>query len=55
MNRPTGVEFHGGTISVDPGYRAGARSIFTLAAKPSESADQDALPEASCAGAELAR
>ncbi|MEV0126793.1 ATP-binding protein [Streptomyces sp. NPDC050703] len=32
------VEFHGGTIAVDPEYREGARITFTLAAEPSEHA-----------------
>ncbi|MEU1536363.1 sensor histidine kinase [Streptomyces fagopyri] len=30
------VEFHGGTISVDPEYTAGTRIIFTLAGEPLE-------------------
>ncbi|KUL47451.1 MULTISPECIES: sensor histidine kinase [unclassified Streptomyces] len=41
------VEFHGGTIAVDPGYREGARITFTLAPEPPEHADalMPALPE----------
>ena len=47
------VEFHGGTIFVDPDYRDGARIIFTLAGEPSEMASQVALPEATRAGTDL--
>ncbi|MEU9362725.1 ATP-binding protein [Streptomyces sp. NPDC048301] len=42
------VEFHGGTIEIDPTYTAGARIAFTLAAAPPEGAAQPentALPE----------
>ncbi|MGW5733261.1 MULTISPECIES: sensor histidine kinase [Streptomyces] len=33
------VEFHGGTIAVDPTYRDGARITFTLAPQPPEAPD----------------
>lgn len=49
------VEFHGGTIAVDPGHRDGARLTFTLAPEPPETPGPSALPEASRAGAEQAR
>ncbi|KAA0941123.1 sensor histidine kinase [Streptomyces apricus] len=48
------VEFHGGTIGVDPEYRDGARITFTLAPQPPEAAAAS-LPEATRADAEPAR
>ena len=36
------VEFHGGTIGVDPDYRAGTRITFTLAGEPPEAGLGDA-------------
>ncbi|MGW6273932.1 MULTISPECIES: sensor histidine kinase [unclassified Streptomyces] len=42
------VEFHGGTIAVDPTYRDGARITFTLAPQPREapdSTDTTTVPE----------
>ncbi|WP_411103047.1 sensor histidine kinase [Streptomyces sp. cmx-4-9] len=38
------VEFHGGTIAIDPDYTGGARIVFTLAAAPTQTvgADQEA-------------
>ncbi|MFD3935506.1 CHASE3 domain-containing protein [Streptomyces sp. NPDC058611] len=47
------VEFHGGTIAVDPDYRDGARITFTLAGEPPETAGPSVLPEASRADMEL--
>ncbi|WP_055695087.1 sensor histidine kinase [Streptomyces prasinopilosus] len=49
------VEFHGGTIGVDPDYRDGARIVFTLAPRPPESPAPSAVPEAVRADAEPAR
>ncbi|MDQ1033827.1 signal transduction histidine kinase [Streptomyces sp. V3I8] len=49
------VEFHGGTIGVDPEYRDGARITFTLAPRPPEVAGASPLPEATRADAEPAR
>lgn len=49
------VEFHGGTITVDPEYRNGTRMTFTLAPEPSQSPLPSALPEATRANAEAAR
>ncbi len=45
------VEFHGGTIGVDPDYRDGARIVFTLSGEPPKAAPS-VLPEATRAGAE---
>lgn len=44
------VEFHGGTIAIDPDYRDGARITFTLASEPPESASPHTLPEVTRAG-----
>ncbi|MGV9557663.1 sensor histidine kinase [Streptomyces sp. NPDC003522] len=49
------VEFHGGTIHVDPEHRDGARITFTLATEPPETAAAVPLPEATRADAEPAR
>ncbi|MFD6800701.1 ATP-binding protein [Streptomyces cyaneofuscatus] len=49
------VEFHGGTITVDPDYRNGTRMTFTLAPEPSQSPVPSVLPEATRANAEAAR
>ncbi|MFS8198455.1 sensor histidine kinase [Streptomyces sp. CWNU-52B] len=49
------VEFHGGTISVDPEYREGARITFTLAPRPPESPGTSTTPEATRFDAEAAR
>jgi len=49
------VEFHGGTIAVDPDYRDGARITFTLAPRPPESPGPSTLPEASRSDMEPAR
>ncbi|MFE9680719.1 ATP-binding protein [Streptomyces sp. NPDC006285] len=49
------VEFHGGTIAVDPTYHDGARFTFTLAAQPPENGDLVTLPEAVRSDAEPAR
>ncbi|MGW6835610.1 sensor histidine kinase [Streptomyces sp. NPDC054949] len=46
------VEFHGGTITIDPDYRDGARITFTLAPVPAERPGPDAMPEAIRVGAE---
>ncbi|MER7680717.1 ATP-binding protein [Streptomyces sp. NPDC096934] len=46
------VEFHGGTIAIDPDYRDGTRIIFTLAPVPPQSPGPSALPEATHDGAE---
>ncbi|MFD3545141.1 ATP-binding protein [Streptomyces sp. NPDC058655] len=40
------VEFHGGTISVDPEHRNGARITFTLAPEPAQTGHPSALAEA---------
>ncbi|MEU9189077.1 CHASE3 domain-containing protein [Streptomyces sp. NPDC048484] len=48
------VEFHGGTIAVDPAYRDGARFTFTLAPQPPESSDSSPMPEATRSDAEPA-
>ncbi|MEV6396172.1 ATP-binding protein [Streptomyces sp. NPDC051907] len=39
------VEFHGGTIAVDPEYQGGARITFTLACEPPPAAGPSTLPE----------
>jgi signal transduction histidine kinase len=39
------VEFHGGTIFVDPTYRDGARLVFTLAPEPPENSGLMAAPD----------
>ncbi|MFD3415070.1 ATP-binding protein [Streptomyces cyaneofuscatus] len=49
------VEFHGGTITIDPDYRNGTRMTFTLAPEPSQSPVPSVLPEATRANAEAAR
>ncbi|MFC9286810.1 ATP-binding protein [Streptomyces sp. NPDC057052] len=49
------VEFHGGTIGVDPDHHDGARITFTLAVEPPETAAPSTLPEATRADAEPAR
>ncbi|MEU8953638.1 CHASE3 domain-containing protein [Streptomyces sp. NPDC048518] len=50
------VEFHGGTIDVDPDYAKGARITFTLAPEPPENHGPSTLPEATRrTDAELAR
>ncbi|MFD6888518.1 ATP-binding protein [Streptomyces sp. NPDC059957] len=46
------VEFHGGTIAVDPEYRDGTRITFTLASEPPPA--PSAIAEATRAGAEPA-
>ncbi|MGW1942610.1 sensor histidine kinase, partial [Streptomyces goshikiensis] len=46
------VEFHGGTIAVDPNYSDGARITFTLADQPPETTDLSTMPEAVRAGTE---
>ncbi|MFJ8043215.1 ATP-binding protein [Kitasatospora sp. NPDC096147] len=46
------VEFHGGTITVDPEYRDGTRIVFTLVAEPQHTPGAAALPEAVRAGSE---
>ncbi|MCY0950531.1 sensor histidine kinase [Streptomyces sp. H27-S2] len=46
------VEFQGGTISIDPDYREGARISFTLAPEPPQNPGVSILPEATRAGAE---
>ncbi|MGW1068300.1 sensor histidine kinase [Streptomyces aureus] len=46
------VEFHGGTISVDPNFRDGARIIFTLAPQAPQDPGPSSLPEATRAGTE---
>ncbi|WP_371627225.1 ATP-binding protein [Streptomyces sp. NBC_01116] len=48
------VEFHGGTITIDPDYRNGTRMMFTLAPEPPQSPALSALPEATRANAEPA-
>ncbi|MET8685430.1 CHASE3 domain-containing protein [Streptomyces sp. NPDC004732] len=40
------VEFHGGTIGIDPEYLKGARLTFTLAPEPPVSTDPSTMPEA---------
>ncbi|MFI1585326.1 ATP-binding protein [Embleya sp. NPDC020630] len=40
------VEFHGGTIAVDPHHHDGARITFTLAAEPPQDPDPSAMPQA---------
>ncbi|MFJ3767458.1 CHASE3 domain-containing protein [Streptomyces sp. NPDC090082] len=47
------VEFHGGTIGIDPDYRDGARITFTLAHEHPERPGPATLPEATRSGAEL--
>ncbi|MFI8791368.1 ATP-binding protein [Streptomyces sp. NPDC055105] len=47
------VEFHGGTIAVDPHHQDGARITFTLAPEPPEPPGPSTLPEATRAEAEL--
>ncbi|WP_221353471.1 sensor histidine kinase [Streptomyces beigongshangae] len=49
------VEFHGGTIGVDPDYRDGARIVFTLAPRPPETPGPSTLPEATRSDLEPAR
>ncbi|MFI5721486.1 sensor histidine kinase [Streptomyces cyaneofuscatus] len=49
------VEFHGGTITIDPDYRDGARIVFTLAPKPPQIPGPSATPEDSRTEAEQAR
>ncbi|MER6393722.1 CHASE3 domain-containing protein [Streptomyces sp. NPDC001523] len=46
------VEFHGGTISIDPDYSDGARITFTLADQPPQTTDPSTVPEAVRAGTE---
>nr|WSX48016.1 CHASE3 domain-containing protein [Streptomyces sp. NBC_00974] len=48
------VEFHGGTICVDPEFRDGARITFTLATEPPRTADLFDLPQAIRVGTEPA-
>ncbi|WP_241197358.1 ATP-binding protein, partial [Streptomyces sp. ADI91-18] len=38
------VEFHGGTIAIDPDHTDGTRITFTLATAPPETADHHAAP-----------
>ncbi|MCY0923909.1 CHASE3 domain-containing protein [Streptomyces sp. H27-G5] len=40
------VEFHGGTIAVDPDYRDGTRITFTLAPEPAQRPGPGTVPEA---------
>ncbi|MFE2525568.1 ATP-binding protein [Streptomyces sp. NPDC059382] len=40
------VEFHGGTIGIDPEHADGTRVVFTLAAAPPESAEQETVEPA---------
>ncbi|NEE31091.1 histidine kinase, partial [Streptomyces sp. SID7982] len=49
------VEFHGGTITIDPGYRDGARFIFTLAPEPPQIPTPSATPQDARAEVEQAR
>ncbi|MER5201432.1 ATP-binding protein [Streptomyces sp. NPDC002884] len=49
------VEFHGGTIAVDPDYQEGARITFTLASEPPELTGPSTMPEATRADTEPAR
>ncbi|MFF2701602.1 ATP-binding protein [Streptomyces cyaneofuscatus] len=49
------VEFHGGTITIDPDYRDGARIVFTLAPEPPQIPGPSAAPEATRPEAEQAR
>ncbi|MEU0356803.1 sensor histidine kinase [Streptomyces cyaneofuscatus] len=49
------VEFHGGTITIDPDYRDGARIVFTLAPEPPQIPGPSAIPEHSRTEAEQAR
>lgn len=49
------VEFHGGTISVDPEYRNGTRMTFTLAPEPPQIPSPPAAPDAMRTEAEQAR
>ncbi|AYV31960.1 Phytochrome-like protein cph1 [Streptomyces sp. ADI95-16] len=46
------VEFHGGTIAIDPDHRDGARITFTLADEPPRATDIFTMPEAVRDGAE---
>ncbi|MFF7340797.1 CHASE3 domain-containing protein [Streptomyces sp. NPDC008163] len=46
------VDFHGGTIAVDPEYRGGTRMSFTLAPEPPQSPGLTTLPEATRPDAE---
>ncbi|MFI8278138.1 CHASE3 domain-containing protein [Streptomyces sp. NPDC085929] len=48
------VEFHGGTISVDPDYRDGTRIVFTLAPEPPRAPALSTIVEVSRAGVEPA-
>ncbi|MFC9177944.1 ATP-binding protein [Streptomyces sp. DSS69] len=49
------VEFHGGTITIDPDYRDGARITFTLAPAPPQIPGPPVAPEAMHPEAEQAR
>ncbi|WP_030567716.1 sensor histidine kinase [Streptomyces aureocirculatus] len=49
------VEFHGGTITVDPAHSGGTRIVFTLTPEPPETSGPSPLPEAALAGTEQAR
>ncbi|MGW1771312.1 sensor histidine kinase [Streptomyces sp. NPDC002104] len=44
------VDFHGGTIAIDPAYQDGTRVTFTLADEPPKAAGISTLPEAVRAG-----
>ncbi|WP_392895478.1 CHASE3 domain-containing protein [Streptomyces sp. LN699] len=46
------VEFHGGTIAIDPDYRDGARITFTLDPEAPQNPSPSLLPEATRADAE---
>ncbi|MFJ9883893.1 ATP-binding protein [[Kitasatospora] papulosa] len=49
------VEFHGGTITIDPDHTNGTRMTFTLAPEPPQLPSPCATPEATRAEAEQAR
>ncbi|MET8216810.1 sensor histidine kinase [Streptomyces hirsutus] len=49
------VEFHGGTIGIDPEHHDGTRIAFTLAPRPPESPGPSTVPEAARADAEPVR
>ncbi|MFI7292126.1 ATP-binding protein [Streptomyces anulatus] len=49
------VEFHGGTITIDPDYRDGTRITFTLAPEPPQIPSPSVLPEATRMNAEQRR
>ncbi|MEV4613159.1 CHASE3 domain-containing protein [Kitasatospora sp. NPDC049258] len=49
------VEFHGGTITVDPDHRDGTRITFTLAPEPPQLPGPPTVPEAIHAGQEQPR